>query len=81
MINDLAHHYDLVLLTGPGILHGMTASILALQAEEAVLVVCEGARRAEAQEAARQLSALPLRVAGAVVSRPARRGRREGDGS
>jgi capsular polysaccharide biosynthesis protein/Mrp family chromosome partitioning ATPase len=80
VINHLARQYDLVLLTGPAVLHGMTASILALQAEEAVLVVREGAGRAEAQEAARQLSAFPLRVAGVVVSRPARRGQWKGDG-
>jgi len=80
-INDLAHQYDLVLVAGPGVLHGMTASLLALQAEEAVLVVREGAGRAEAKEAAKQLSAFPLRVAGVVVSRPARRRQWKGDGS
>jgi hypothetical protein len=74
VINDLAHQYDLVLLAaGPGVLHGMTASVLALQAAEAVLVVREGASRADAQEAAKQLSAFPLQVAGVVVGRPARR--------
>jgi capsular polysaccharide biosynthesis protein len=81
VLNDLAHQYDLVLLAaGPGILHGMTASILALQAAEAVLVVREGTSRADAQEAATQLSAFPLEVAGVVVCRPARRWWR-GDGS
>jgi capsular polysaccharide biosynthesis protein len=80
-INDLTHQYDLVLLAaGPGVLHGMTASVLALQAAEAVLVVREGASRADAQEAAKQLSAFPLQVAGVVVGRPARR-RWGGDGS
>jgi Mrp family chromosome partitioning ATPase/capsular polysaccharide biosynthesis protein len=81
VVNHLARQYDLVLLAGPGVLHGITASILALQAEEAVLVVREGAGRAEAQEAAKQLSAFPLRVAGVVVCRRVRRGQWKGDGS
>jgi capsular polysaccharide biosynthesis protein len=81
VISDLARQYDLALLMAPRILHGTRASVLALQASEAVLVVPEGAGRAEAREAAKQLSAFPLQVAGSIVCRPGRRRRRQGHGS
>jgi capsular polysaccharide biosynthesis protein len=73
VLSELTVHFDLVLLTGPGVLHGVTASVLALQASEAVLVLGRAPLRAAAEEAARQLHALPVEVAGVIVCGPSSR--------